>query len=160
MTYQIFYWIHIVSYITWLLAFAGSLFYGFKISAEVDAVQRRKFMRSERLVTRIGAHTAALGILISGVVLSSLPSGPQWGWFDIQLYPWLTLKQILFIIILVLIGFSIKRSRIFNKRCQQEKDVLSTSAADKWRDAYRLSMAVYILVLISTLLGLFKPGLG
>lgn len=160
MSYQVFYWIHIVSYITWLLAFVGSLFYGFKVRGEDDAVLKRQFMRSERLVTSIGAHIGALGILISGGAIASIPSGPQWGWFNFQLYPWLAIKQVLFIIILVLVGFSIKRSMAFKRRLRQEDDVLSTDTSDKWNKAYRISMAVYILVVINTLLGLFKPGLG
>lgn len=160
MSYQVFYWIHVVSYLAWLLAFIGSLFYGSKIRAEDDAVLKRKFMRIERLMTSIGGHLGALGILISGGALVSIPTGPQWGWFNFQLYPWLAVKQFLFIVILVVIGFSIKRSMVFKRRLRQEEDVLSTDTSDKWNKAYRISMAVYILVVVNTLLGLFKPGLG
>lgn len=160
MFYQVFYWIHIVSYIVWLLAFVGSLFYGFKIRGEENVILKQKFMRLERQITSIGAHVGALGILISGGAMSSMPSGPLWGWFDIQLYPWLALKQILFIIILILVGISIKRSIAFKKKMAQKEDGLSTIRSDKWISAYRISMAVYILVVINTLLGLFKPGLG
>ena len=159
MSYQVFYWIHIVSYIAWLLAFAGSLFFGAKVRSEDDAVQKRKFMRSERLTTSIGAHIGALGILISGGAMASIPSGPQWGWMSFQLYPWLAIKQILFFVILVLVGFSIKRSVAFKKRMRQE-DVLSTETSEKWNSAYRMSMAVYILVVINTVLGLTKFNLG
>lgn len=160
MSYQVFYWIHVVSYLAWLLAFIGSLFYGFKIRAEEDAVLKRKFMRIERLMTSIGGHLGALGILISGGALVSIPTGPQWGWFNFQLYPWLAVKQFLFIVILVVIGFSIKRSMVFKRRLRQEEDMLSTDTSDKWSTAYRYSMTVYVLVVINTLLGLFKPGLG
>jgi hypothetical protein len=160
MSYQIFYWIHIVSYIIWLLAFVGSLFYGVKVRRENDAVLKRKLMRLERQITSIGAHIGALGILISGGVMSSIPSGPRWGWFDIQLYPWLTLKQVLFIIILVLVGLSIKRSVAFKKKRKRKEDILSPETSEQWNSAYRMSMSVYILVVINTLLGLFKPGLG
>ena len=160
MSYQVFYWIHIVSYIAWLLAFVGSLFYGTKVRSEDDAVQKRKFMRSERLTTSIGAHIGALGILISGGAMTSIPSGPQWGWMNFQLYPWLAVKQILFFIILVLVVFSRKRSRAFKKRMRQEEDVLSTETSEKWNSAYRMSMAVYVLVVINTILGLFKFNLG
>jgi hypothetical protein len=144
----------------WLLAFVGSLFYGFKAKGENDVVLKREFMRSERSVNSWGAHIGALGILISGGALTSIPSGPQWGWFYFQLYPWLAFKQILFIIILILVAISIKRSMSFKKRMRLEDDILSTQTADKWNSAYRMSMAVYILVVINTLLGLFKPGLG
>ena len=160
MSYEVFYWIHIVSYIAWLLAFVGSLFYGAKVQAEEDAVQKRKFMRAERFTTSIGAHVGALGILISGGALASIPSGPQWGWFSFQLYPWLALKQLIFVVILVLVGFSIKRSVAFKKRMRQEEDVLSSETSDKWSKAYRMSLAVYLLVVVNTILGLWKPGLG
>jgi uncharacterized membrane protein len=159
MSYQIFYWTHIFSYIVWLLAFIASLLYGFKIRTQDDAVKKRTFMRSERLVTSIGTHIGVLGILISGGAIASIPSGPQWGWFDVVLYPWLALKQILFIAILVLVGFSIKRSLAF-KRMLQEEEVPSTQTSKQWRGAYRMSMIVYILVVINTVLGLAKPGIG
>lgn len=160
MSYTVFYWIHIVSYITWLLAFVVSAFLGFKVYNEEDAVKKRKFMRSERLATSIGGHLGVLGILISGGAMASIPSGPQWGWFNFQLYPWLALKQILFLILLVLVGISMKRSIAFKKRLQQEDDVPGTDTTDKWKSAYWMTMAVYILVVINTVLGLTKPLLG
>lgn len=116
-------------------------------------------MRLERLITSIGAHVGALGILISGSFMSLMPSGPQWGWFDVVLYPWLALKQILFIVILILVGFSIKRSLKFKKKLRRE-EVPSKETSKQWRRAYRMSMIVYILVVINTFLGLAKPGIG
>lgn len=160
MSYQFFYWLHVVSYIAWLLAFIGSLVYGFWVSRENDAVRRRRLMWAERLVTYFGGHLGALGILISGTVLVSVPGGPQWGWFNIALYPWLALKQILFIIILILVTISIKRSITFRRKMRQEKSNLSSGTSKQWRSAYKISIAVYILVVISTLLGWYKPGLG
>jgi len=152
------YWLHIISYLAWLVAFAASIWYGVKIRAEDDAVIRRQFMRSERLATSIGAHIGALGILISGAVMASW--GPyKWGWVSVQLYPWLALKQILFIVILVLVGFSIKRSIEFKKKIGQE-EVPDSETPMHWRSAYRMSLAVYILVVINTILGLTKPLLG
>lgn len=160
MSYHFFYWIHVISYIAWLMAFVSSIIYGFLIKREDDAVRRRKLMWSERLVTNLGGHLGALGIFISGSVLVSIPNGPQWGWFDITLYPWLTLKQILFIIILIMVAISIKRTMDFNRRRRQETSNLSSGTSEKWISAYRISLAVYILVVVSTLLGLYKPGIG
>lgn len=160
MPYQVFYWIHVVSYISWLLAFAGSLYYAAKVRSENDAVKKRKFMRTERLITSIGAHIGALGILISGGAMASIPNGPQWGWMNFQLYPWLAIKQILFFVILVLVGFSIKRSVAFKKHLKKEKDVLTTETSKKWQKAYNMSLAVYILVVINTILGLTRPLFG
>lgn len=161
MSYQLFYWMHAVSYVAWLLAFAGSLFYGYKVLWEKDAVQKRTFMRTERLITNIGGHLGALGILISGGAMASMSGGPRWGWFSVQLYPWLALKQLLFIVILVLIGFSIKRSRTFKKRLRQEKgNALGSDTSDKWARAYKMSLAIYILVVINTVLGFTRPLLA
>lgn len=156
--YDLFYWLHIISYLCWLLAFAGSLFYGFKIWQENNPRLQQNFMRFERLMTSIGAHIGALGILISGVALASM--GPyNWGWFRIQLYPWLAVKQLLFAIILILVGFSIRRSVNFKKKLQNEK-VTDGNKAESWRSAYRMSLMIYLLVVVNTILGLTKPGLG
>lgn len=161
MSYELFYWIHIVAYICWLLAFAGSLFYGYQIRLEEDAVKKRKYMRLERLITGIGVHIGALGILISGWMMSSMPGGPRWGWFSVQLYPWLALKQILFMVVLVMIGFSVKRSLRFKKRLKQEEgNVLGKDTSEKWAKAFRMSLGVYILVVLNTILGLTRPLLA
>lgn len=154
--YQIFYWVHVVSYIAWLAAFLVSTFLALKVNGEEDAVKKRKFMRSERLATSIGGHLGALGILISGGALASLPAGPQWGWFNFQMYPWLAVKQLIFVIILILVGVSMKKSIAF-KRQLREEEVMKTETSDKWGAAYKLSLAVYILVVVNTILGLTKP---
>lgn len=115
-------------------------------------------MKFERLSTSIGAHLGALGILISGGAMASIPSGPKWGWFNFEEYAWLGVKQVLFLIILVLVGFSIKRSIAYKKQARsEEEDTVSQEARAKWTKAYKLSLVVYILVLVNTLLGLFKP---
>jgi uncharacterized membrane protein len=155
--YQIFYWVHIVSYIAWLLAFVMSTIYAMKVRSEDDAVKRRKSMRSERLATSIGGHLGALGILISGGAMASVSGGPQWGWFNFEFYPWLAVKQVIFLIILVMVGISIKKSMAFKKKMKREKDVMTTETSEKWRKAYRWSLAVYILVVVNVILGLTKP---
>lgn len=157
MSYQLFYWIHVVSSIIWLVGFLASMYFAFKVKGEIDAVKKRNFMQAERKATGIGAHLGALGILISGGAIASLPTGPQWGWFNLQLYPWLTVKQILFVLILVLIGFSIKRSVALKKHLRNEVDVLNSASVGIWERAYKVSFAVYILVVVSTILALYKP---
>lgn len=158
MSYQVFYWIHIVSYIAWLAAFVGSMFFAWKVGKAFQTPAEKKFMKFERLATSIGAHLGALGILISGGALASIPSGPQWGWFNFEQYAWLGVKQVLFLIILILVGFSIKRSRAYKKQVRsEESDRISQEARSKWNNAYKMSLVVYILVLVNTLLGLAKP---
>lgn len=158
MSYQVFYWIHIVSYIAWLAAFVGSMFFAWKVGKTFQTPGEKKFMKLERLSTSIGAHLGALGILISGGAMASIPGGPKWGWFDFEQYAWLSVKQLLFFIILILVFFSIKRSRAYKKLVKAEdKELISDEARNKWNNAYKISLVVYILVLINTLLGLFKP---
>lgn len=158
MSYQVFYWIHIVSYLSWLVAFVGSLFFAWKVGRAYQTPDEKKFMKFERLSTSIGAHLGALGILISGGAMASIPSGPQWGWFNFEQYAWLGVKQVLFFIILVLVGFSIKRSKAYKKHLKMEEgDSISPDTRKSWNRAYRLSLVVYLLVLVNTLLGLEKP---
>lgn len=164
MSYTTFYWTHIVSYIIWLLALVLSLFWASKVRAEKEVRKKRTFMKWERLTTNIGAHLGAIGILVSGGAMASVPSGPQWGWFSFQLYPWLAVKQVIFLIILVLIVFSISRSRAFKKELKRErekkdKERMSEKMNQRWSAAYRMSLLVYLLVVINTFLGLVKPYL-
>lgn len=158
MSYNVFYWIHIVSYLAWLAAFVGSLFFAWKVGRSYQTNQEKKYMKFERLATSIGAHLGALGILISGGAMASIPGGPKWGWFNFDLYAWLGVKQILFFIILILVGFSIKRSRDYKKQLKTENsETIGPDARKSWSKAYRLSLVVYLLVVINTLLGLQKP---
>lgn len=158
MVYNVFYWIHIVSYIAWLLAFVGSLFFAWKTGKAHALPSERKFMKLERKATSIGAHLGALGILISGGAMASIPSGPGWGWFNFGEYSWLGVKQIIFFVILLLVGFSIKRSVAFKKALRSGGgETVAPDTRAKWRKAYELSLVVYLLVVVNTLLGLFKP---
>lgn len=158
MSYQVFYWIHIVSYIAWLAAFVASMFFAWKVGKAYQTPGEKRFMKLERLSTSIGAHLGALGILISGGAMASIPEGPRWGWFNFEQFAWLGVKQILFCLILVLVGFSIKRSRNYKQQVKEDDQALiSNEAREKWGEAYKLSLVVYLLVLINTLLGLQKP---
>ncbi|WP_073060812.1 DUF2214 family protein [Fodinibius roseus] len=162
MSYSIFYWVHIVSYIAWLFALAASLFLASKVRAEKNDRRKQLYMKWERLATDTGAHLGAIGILISGAAMASLPVGPRWGWFNVQLYPWLALKQGFFILILVLVVLSMRRSSAFRKalkREREEKERTNDTIRKRWSSAYRMSLLVYLLVVINTFLGLVKPYL-
>lgn len=158
MSYQIFYWIHIISYLSWLVAFAVSIMLAAKMRGTSEFSDKQKYMRLERLSTNIGVHLGAFGILVSGSAMASMSGGPQWGWFPFQLYPWLALKQIIFAIILVLVFFSIRRSRAF-KRLLKQEEVEEEATVNQWSAAYRLSLLVYLFVVLNTFLGLVKPYL-
>src|SRR5699024_542171 len=156
MLYQIFKWVHIISYICWLIAFAGSLWMAAKVREAGRADRKHKFMHWERRITNIGAHIGAMGILISGSAMAWLPAGPQWGWFNFRLYPWLGVKQVLFVIILFLVAWSIKKSKSFKETLKTEGRIGPEISA-QWSAAYRLSLLIYMLVVINTFLGFSKP---
>ena len=160
MSYQIFYWIHIVSYLSWLGAFVASMLFAWKVGKTYLTDDEAGYMKLERRATSIGAHLGALGILISGGAMASMPGGPKWGWFNFEMYSWLGIKQVLFMIILVLVGFSIKSSITFKKKLRADDELeISQDTRNAWNSAYRMSLGVYILVVINTILGLFKPML-
>lgn len=128
-----------------------------KIREENDAHRKRQYIRYERFITNIGAHLAALGILISGGGMVSLGEGPRWGWFDFQGHTWLAVKQLFFVLILVFIGFSVKRSRALKRGIRKSDQVMNDRISNKWSAAYRMSLLVYMLVLMNTFLGFVKP---
>jgi len=156
--YRIFLWVHVISAACWILAFLTSLFYAFKVSGAAKTGEEKKFMQSERKATSIGAHVGSVGILISGPILSSISGGPQWGWFPFHQFTWLAIKQIVFIVILILVAFSVKKSLSFKKQIRGEgSDMVSKQARKKWKSAYLISLAVYILVVFNAYLGSAKP---
>lgn len=128
-----------------------------KVREETDASRKSRYIRYERLITNIGAHLAALGILISGGGMVSLEEGPQWGWFDFQGHTWLAVKQLFFVLILVCIGLSVKRSRALKREIRKFDQMMNDHISDKWSAAYRMSLLVYMLVLMNTFLGFVKP---
>jgi len=158
MSYQIFYWIHIASYISWLGAFVASMLFAWQVGKKYKTNHESRFMKLERRATSIGAHLGALGILISGGAMASIPAGPEWGWFNFEQYSWLAVKQILFLLILILVGFSIKAGITFKKKLKEDEGALvGTETRKLWNSAYRMSLWVYFLVIVNTLLGLAKP---
>ncbi|MDX1585671.1 MAG: hypothetical protein R3222_02965 [Balneolaceae bacterium] len=160
MSYQLFYWIHIVSYLTWLAAFVASMLFAWKTGKAYQTEHESFFMKMERRATSIGAHIGALGILISGGAMASIPGGPKWGWFNFEDFAWLSVKQVLFFLILILVGISIKKSVAFKRKLKSENgdgEPVSDETRRLWHNAYKNSLIVYLLVLINTLLGLAKP---
>lgn len=156
--YIIFYWVHVVSYIVWVLAFLGSLYKYFQISNSADSVSKKQHILAERKITSIGGHFGALGILISGGAMASIPGGPKWGWFDFANYSWLATKQVIFLVLLVVLVFAMINSVRFKKiRRTTEGDQLTEKALSQYKKAYNYSAAVYVMVVINTILGLFKP---
>ncbi|NGP86792.1 DUF2269 family protein [Fodinibius halophilus] len=160
MSYQFYFWLHIISYVIWLVAFAGSLICGIKIRIEDSTPVQKRLIRYERLLSAIGSYTGAIGIIISGSIMSSMSVGPPWGWFDVQLYPWLALKQLLFGIIILFLAIEIKRNIILKKYLSQQKEILYSKIKKRWRNAYRISMIIYALVVLSIFLGILKPALS
>lgn len=158
MLYEVSRWIHILSNLLWLCAFVGSLLYGIRIYKTKKSSSADNLIQIERLLAKWGTVVGAGGIIVSGWALSSIAQGPQWGWFDILLYPWLALKQLLFVIILVLIVIDLNRSKKLIKEIQSG-DLAGKQSVEKWSAVYYYTVAVYILVVISTLLGWYKPGL-
>jgi len=157
--YLIFYWTHTISWICWLLAFLLSLvYYNKAVKSKNGSPLEKKNVLKERKVTNIGAHVGAVGILISGGAMASIPGGPKWGWFNFSQYGWLATKQVIFFIILALVVVSIIRSVRFKKQMRaEEKEGLSDDSRALWKKAYTWSVIVYLLVLINTVLGLTRP---
>jgi hypothetical protein len=154
--YNIFLGIHILSAITWLITFVLSLFWAFWVWRNAKNDREKGFMQRERKITSIGAHFGATGILISGAIISSI--GVHWGWFPFHRFTWLAVKQLVFIAILILVGISVKRSVVFKKQIKGEgSKMISKQARQKWRKAYIISLAVYLLVVLNTILGSMKP---
>lgn len=160
MLYDTFLDIHIFSYLIWLLAFAGSLYYYFRIVKSADAAYQRTLIVRERKLTSMGAHIGVVGILISGGAMVSLPSGPQWGWFPFEAYPWLAIKQVIFCVILVIVfGISIPVGVKLKKLMKSaDTDTVNDQERQQWKKAWLISLAVYLLVVVNSFLGWFRPG--
>lgn len=158
MIYDIFYRLHIISAIAWLGAFVVSLIFAFYVGRSFGTIKEKQFMQNERRAAGIGAHIGAVGILGSGWVMAVIPGGPQWGWFNIPLYNWLAIKQLVFFIILILVALSIKNGIALKRRLQKENGkYVSENSRKKWKRAYGYSLAIYFLVILNTYLGWAKP---
>lgn len=157
--YPIFYWIHTISWICWLLAFLFSLiYYNRATKSKNGSPIEKKYVLKERKVTNIGAHIGAVGILISGGAMASIPGGPKWGWFNFADFGWLATKQVIFFVILALVVVSIIRSVRFKKQMRaEEMEGLTDESRGLWKKAYTWSVIVYLLVLVNTVLGLTRP---
>jgi uncharacterized membrane protein len=158
MVYTIFYWVHVVSFVVWGLAFLGVLWKYNQIKNANSLTEELPLIRTERKMTNIGGHIGAVGILISGGAIASIPhEGFKWGWFN-DAYLWLSAKQAIFFIILILFVFAAINSVRFKKMLRDETDgQLTPDAKQQWKKAFRLSMTIYIMVVVNILLGYIRP---
>jgi hypothetical protein len=108
----------------WLSAFAGSFLFGLRIFGTQNPSVVAGLIQTERRLAKWGTVAGAGGIIISGWLLSTLPQGPQWGWFDVPLYPWLALKQLFFIVLVILIAIDIRRTNRILSLLQSENSPL------------------------------------
>jgi putative copper export protein len=160
MVYNVFYWVHVVSFTVWILGFLAVMWKYSQIK-NADTLQAQlPFIKTERLITNIAGHIGAIGILISGGAMASIPHGAsemKWGWFNTS-YMWLTVKQGVFFLILVILVLAAINSVKFKKMLRNETDgELTPDAKAQWQKAFRLSMTIYALVLLNTFLGYVKP---
>lgn len=151
--------IHIISFILWLIIIGISLFMYFGIKRAIGTEKEKPLIQRERKITMIGSHTAILGILLSGSAMVSLPSGPNWGWFNFSQYAWLGTKQVIFIIIMI-IAFVIAtpvEKRLKNLFKEQPNENVTDEQRSQYHKAWMLSLVVFVLVLVNTYLGLYRP---
>ncbi|TNE73305.1 hypothetical protein EP331_04810 [bacterium] len=155
MPYEPLKYIHIASYIIWLLSFFGSVYFFFKIrSATSDG--KPQLMRKERLISSMGGHLGFLGIFLSGGAMVSIKSGPKWGWFNFTDFAWLAWKQVFFFVALVIIGALVMPGSAKIKRLVANNGSLD-EIEQLWTKTFFFSLLVYVIVFINTLLGLEKP---
>ncbi len=159
MIYNIFLWIHIVSYIIWLAVFVASLFFRNAIYQAFGTDREKLLVKKERKISGLGGHIAIAGILISGGVMVSIPSGPQWGWFPFSTFAWLAFMQAIFAVILIVVfSGSIPRGIKLKKLLRAvPEDKLTAAQRTQWRKCWNTSLVVYLLVVAATLLGWFRP---
>ncbi len=159
MSYSLLLDIHIISYTLWLVVFGVSLYMFWAIKKARGTTKEKPLMQRERKLTMMGTHTSILGIILSGGAMVSIPSGPQWGWFNFSQYAWLGTKQVIFIIILI-IAFGVampvekKLKKLFK---EHSDDSVSDEQRAQYKKAWLFSLAVFLLVLVNTYLGLYRP---
>lgn len=159
MVYSIFLLIHIISFLAWMAAFIVSIVFYLKVKNAINTQNEKKLILKERKLTMMIGHTAILGILVSGSVMVSISSGPQWGWFPFSQYGWLAAKQIIFIIILILaFGVSTpidgKLKRMLKK---DEQELMNDQQRSQWHKAWNITLIVNLLMIVNAYLGIFKP---
>lgn len=159
MSYSLLLDIHIFSFVLWLVIIGLSFFLYFGIKKAKGTLKEKPLMQRERKLTMMGSHTAILGILLSGSAMVSVPSGPQWGWFNFSQYAWLGTKQVIFIIIMI-IAFVIAtpvEKKLKNLFKDSPEEAVTNEQRAQYNKAWMLSLAVFVLVFVNTYLGLFRP---
>jgi len=155
MNYELIKNIHIVSYIIWLVSFFVSIYFFFKIR-KATSDGKPSLMRKERLFSTMGGHLGFLGIFLTGGMMASIKTGPQFGWFNFADYGWLAWKQVLFFIAMIIVFTVVMPgSSKLKKLINNSADINEIDA--QWSKTYFFSLLVYTIVWVNTLLGLQKP---
>lgn len=147
---QIFILIHVLSVIAWVSTLPIAII----LRKSMDKMSELSDIRKVGELVKVNTYLSIggmVGILISGGALV----GPDWFQFSGEL--WLPLKQVIFVIAVVVgLYFTRKRNDVFVETLENEdsgkEDIISS-----FKDLEMVSHIVLTLVFINIILGILKP---
>ena len=161
--YTVFLILHILSAGVWIgLGVVTVLTNNFRKRA-AGTLGELYLMRSTLIYGSVMGNIGGIGILISGPAIAGMAHLP---WFAFGTWPWLAIKQVVFVIVLALtFAVYVPHSKRLGRRIAEEMGGASPAAgaSRELRTMFdrivTIGMIIQILVLLNIILGVWRPML-
>lgn len=159
--YTIFVILHVLSAGVWIgLGVVTILTNNFRIRA-AGTLGELYLMRLTLICGGVMGNIGGIGILISGPAMAGIHHLP---WFAFSTFPWLAIKQVVFVIVLaVTFAIYVPRSKKIGRRVGEEMGGAhpASGASAELRAMFdrliTISMVIQALVLVNIILGVWQP---
>ena len=148
--------LHIISAGIWLSNLISSQILKKFIIKNKQKPGEKKFIILSATISNAIGMTGAIGILITGIIMTAM--NPGYGFFQMSANHWLTAKQIVMVIILVIIfAFLIPRAKKVNAELNKDLEGPEPISAEGYQNIMKmgkLGMTVGMLVVLNFLLAI------
>ena len=154
--YPTLYTLHIISAGIWLANLISSPILKKYIINNKQKPGEKKFIILSATISNAVGMTGAIGILLTGIIMTSL--NPGYGFFQMSANHWLTTKQIVMVVILIIIFvFLIPRAKALKAELNKDLEGSEPISAEGYQNLMKmgkLGMTVGWLVLLNFLLAI------
>jgi hypothetical protein len=156
MDYLLIVHLHIVFAGIWLVNFISDIFLRGFINKNKNKTGEKKLVSFYLSFTNLFGMIGSIGILITGILIITQNSG--FGFFQMTANHWLTTKQLLMVVLLLVIGSLViptaKKVRTAIGNDLENQNLISTDGYSNLQKLFKINTVINIIVLINFLLAI------
>lgn len=156
--YPTFVVLHIITAGLWIANIIATPIFMKAIKKESGTPAESKLISLHLVFSNLLGSVGAMGLLITGVVLTSL--NPGFGFFDFSANHWLATKQIIMVILLALIFAKLIPSAKKTRIALGKDSIVSDEAKSAFQQVNKVSLYINILVVLNLLFAVTHRFMG